>query len=61
MSLLRAPVIKNNHVLARIYFAFLKKTSKAKLERFSKPNLDFSKKIRKVDIKEGKLKDFLAN
>ena len=34
MSLLRAPVIKNNHVLARIYFAFLKKHPRPSLKGF---------------------------
>ena len=50
MSLLKALILKNSHILAAIFFTF-KKSSWIKLERFSVPNLDLTEKIGKLVIK----------
>ena len=44
MSLLTAAIVKNSHTLAGIYFIFLKTRLK--------PNMNVSKKIGKVVVKE---------
>ena len=49
-SLLRAPIFKNSHFVAEIYFIFLK-TSYIKIQRLWIPNVDVSEKIRKINIK----------
>ena len=51
MSLLTALIDKNSHILAEIYFIFLKKAAWTKLERLSIPNLDLNEKIGQVVIK----------
>ena len=50
MSLLTALIFKNSHVLAGIYFIFLK-NDQTKFGMPSKPKLDHSEKIRKMVIK----------
>ena len=45
MSLLTAFIVKNSHILAGIYFIFLKNGLTLKLERLLMPNLDISEKI----------------
>ena len=54
LSLLTALVVKNSHVLAEIYFVFLKNVQTIKLEWLSISNLDLSEKIGKAVIKLGK-------
>ena len=51
MSLLRASVFRNSHILAEINFDFLKNTSYMKLQRLLIPNLDLGEKIGNVVIK----------
>ena len=50
ISLLAAQIVKNNHILAGIYFIFLKKTSQTKIESLSVPNLDLSESVRFTEI-----------
>ena len=50
MSLLTAPIDKNSHVSARIYFTFLKNFLK-KPESLLIPNFDLSEKIGKAVTK----------
>ena len=50
MSLLTVPIVKNSHILAGIYFIFLKERPKTKLESLAIPNLDLTEKIEKVVI-----------
>ena len=50
MPLLTAPIVKSGHVLAGIYFMFLK-PSWTKLESLSIPNLDLSERVGRVVIK----------
>ena len=50
LFLLTAPIVENSHILAKIYFTFLK-TSLTKLKSPSIPNLDLSEKIGKAVIK----------
>ena len=47
---LTAPVVKNSHIFAGIYFIF-KKTAWTKLKSLSIPNLDLGEKISKVVTK----------
>ena len=54
MSLLTAIIVENSHILAAIYYIFLKKMSQTKFERLSIPNLDLNEKIEKVFIKQDK-------
>ena len=49
MSLLTAFIVKNSHILAGIYFIFLKIVLD-QAERLSIPNLDLIEKIGKVVI-----------
>ena len=50
MSLLTVPNVENSHILAGIYFIFLKERPKTKLESLAIPNLDLTEKIEKVVI-----------
>ena len=47
MSLLRAKFVKKNHILAKIYFTFLKNVLN-KLGILLIPNFDLSEKIRET-------------
>ena len=58
MFLLTALIVKNSHVLAGIYFIFLK-TLWTKLKSRSIPILDLTEKIGKVVIKSDKFYLFL--
>ena len=49
MSLI-APVVKNSHILARIYFIFVRERPRSNLKIFSIANFDLSEKIEKVVI-----------
>ena len=51
MSLLTALIVKNSHILAGMYFIFLKTCPRPNLKRLSIQNLDLSEKIGKVVIK----------
>ena len=51
MSALTVPTVQNSHILAAVYLQF---TTSSKLESLAIPNLDFSKKIKKVLIMEDK-------
>ena len=51
MFLLTALIVKNSHVMAEIYYIFLKKRLSPTLQGFSIPSLDIIEKIEKVVIK----------
>ena len=51
MSLLTALIIKDSHILARVYFIFLKKCHGPNLNGFQYQILDLSEKIEKIVIK----------
>ena len=57
MCLLTAPIVKNRHILAGIYFIFLTNVLD---ESLPIPNLDLSEMIGKVVIKEDKIWHFFA-
>ena len=47
MCLLVAPIVKETHIYARIYFIFLKKRPKLKFNSFLIPKFDLTEKIKK--------------
>ena len=57
MSLLTAPIVKNNHIFAGNYFIFQKKWHEPNL---LVPNLDISEKNRKTVIKQDKFLNLVA-
>ena len=50
MFSLTAPVVKNDHILAGVYFNFLREPPITNLEGFSIPTFDLREKIAKVAI-----------
>ena len=50
MFLLTTPVVKSDHILAGIYFIFLRESPRLNLEGFSIPTFDLREKIAKVAI-----------
>ena len=55
MSLLTALIVKNSHILAGIYFLFLKKRPRPNLKGILIPNMELSEKISKLVTKQEKL------
>ena len=52
ISLLTAPIVKDSHILAGIYFIFLKKRSRRfGIDSLSIPNLELSEQIIKLVVK----------
>ena len=50
MFSLTTPVVKSDHVLAGIYFIFLRESPRSNLEGFSIPTFDLREKIARVAI-----------